>query len=306
MGLGCNNFGTKLDARASAEVVCAALDAGINLFDTADIYGRGLSEEYIGRALGARRGEAVIASKFGKSMGEGRRGARPEYIRRAVEDSLRRLRTDRIDLYQMHEPDDEVPIADTLGALDDLVRDGKVREIGSSNFPAAQIREADATAARLNVTRFVSVQNEYSLLQREPEVDVLEVSARVGAAFLPFYPLAGGLLTGKYQRGRPAPAGSRLARGGKSVVAADDVFARVEALRDFAESHGHQLLELAFSWLLARPIVASVIAGATAPAQIASNVAAADWRLDAADLAAVDLICGPPGSGVPNPIHDQT
>jgi aryl-alcohol dehydrogenase-like predicted oxidoreductase len=216
VGLGCNNFGTRIDERATHEVVNAALDAGINFLDTADIYGKGLSEEFIGRALEAsgRRDEVVLASKFGKPMGEGRRGAHPAYIRRAVEDSLRRLRTDRIDLYQQHEFDADVPLEDTLGALDELVREGKVREIGSSNFTATQVVDAERIARARHAARFVSVQNEYSLLEREPERGMLDECARVGAAFLPYYPLAAGLLSGKYHRGEPAPAGTRLSRPG--------------------------------------------------------------------------------------------
>src|SRR5690606_19332482 len=202
-GLGCNNFGTRLDEAGSARVVHAALDAGINFFDTADIYGKGLSEEYIGRALRGRRNDVLIATKFGKPMDDSRRGARPAYIRKAVDDSLRRLGTDHIDLYQIHEPDPSVPIDETLGALDRLFSEGKVREIGCSNFSAEQIREADAAAAKGGTARFVSVQNEYSLLVREPEAGVLAECERTGAGFLPYYPLASGLLTGKYHHGEP-------------------------------------------------------------------------------------------------------
>ena len=296
VGLGCNNFGNRLDAIATAGVVRAALDAGINFFDTADIYGKGLSEEYLGRALGSRRDDVLIATKFGMAMDEQRRGARPEYIRRAAEDSLRRLGTDRIDLYQLHQPDPSVPIAETLGALDELVTAGKVREIGCSNFSAVQIGEADEVATRNGTARFASVQNEYSLLFREPEPEVLAECERVGAAFLPFFPLASGLLTGKYLRGKPAPPGSRLASGPRAGQLTDEALERVEALRRFAESRGHSLLELAFSWLLSRPVVASVIAGATKPEQVQSNVAAASWRLTTADLTAVDGITSP-GTG---------
>lgn len=287
VGLGCNNFGTRVDERGSIAVVQAALDEGINFLDTADIYGKGKSEELIGRALGARRDEVIIASKFGKSMGGESRGAHPAYIRRAVDESLRRLRTDRIDLYQQHEYDPTVPMDETLGALDELVRAGKVREIGSSNFTVPQIADADALAARRATARFVSVQNEYSLLEREPERGVLGECARIGAGFLPYYPLAAGLLTGKYRPGAGAPEGSRLARPG-GLDGAEAKLRRVEALRAFAESRAHTLLELAFSWLLTRPQVASVIAGATSPAQVAANVGAAGWRLSEDDLRAVD------------------
>lgn len=279
VGLGCNNFGNKLDERASIEVVHAALDAGITLLDTADIYAKGRSEEFIGRALGTRRNEVILATKFGKPMDETRRGSHPDYIRRAVEDSLRRLGTDYIDLYQVHEFDEAVPADDVLGALDDLVRAGKVREIGCSNYTVAQVRDADASAKKLGSARFVSVQNEYSLLEREPERGMLDECARIGAAFVPYYPLAAGLLTGKYRLGEAPPAGSKVARKGGF----DDVqrarLARVEELRVFAESRGHTLLELAFSWLLTKPVVASVIAGATTPAQVAANVQAAGWKL---------------------------
>jgi aryl-alcohol dehydrogenase-like predicted oxidoreductase len=289
VGLGCNNFGTRIDEAATREVVAAALDAGIQFFDTADTYGKGLSEEYLGRALGARRGEVVIATKFGSKMDEERKGARPEYVLRAAEDSLRHLGTDYIDLYQIHRPDPEVPIADTLAALDELVRAGKVREIGCSNFSADQLREAEAAAR--GRARFVSVQNEYSLLHRDPEAEVLPECERQGLAFLPYFPLASGLLTGKYRRGHAPPQGTRITGGGwRSDVLTDENLERVEGLVAFAESRGHTLLELAFSWLLARPAVASVIAGATSPAQVRGNAGAAGWRLTDADLAAVDEI----------------
>jgi aryl-alcohol dehydrogenase-like predicted oxidoreductase len=295
VGLGCNNFGTRIDERATHAVVHAALDAGINLFDTADIYGKGLSEEFIGRALeqSGRRDEVVLATKYAKPMGEGRRGAHPAYIRRAVEDSLRRLRTDRIDLYQQHEFDEGVPLADSLGALDELVRAGKVREIGSSNFSASQILEADRLARAAGRARFASVQNEYSLLEREPERGVLDACERIAAGFLPFYPLASGLLSGKYRLGEPAPAGTRLARpGGLEGAEVEQRLTRVEALRSVAASRGHELLDLAFSWLLARPQVASVIAGATKPDQVHANVRAATWKLTHQELAQVDAALG--------------
>ncbi len=231
----------------------------------------------------------MIATKFGGAMDEQRRGARPEYVRRAAEDSLRRLGTDYVDLYQLHRPDPEVPIADTLGALDELVRAGKVREIGCSNFSAEQLREAEAAAR--GGARFVSVQNEYSLLHREPEAEALPECERRGLAFLPYFPLASGLLTGKYRRGRAAPQGTRITEGGwRSNMLTDENLERVEGLLAFAEGRGHTLLELAFSWLLARPAVASVIAGATSPAQVRGNAAASGWELTDAELAAVDAI----------------
>ena len=214
VGLGCNNFGWRVDAGATAKVVEAALDAGVNFFDTADVYGGTKSEEFLGRALGRRRDEVVIATKFGKAVDAKRKGAKPDYVRRAVEDSLRRLGTDHIDLYQLHQPDPTVPIADTLEALDGLVRAGKVRAIGCSNFSVEQIREAE-TAVRAGAARFVSVQNEYSLFHREPERDVLSECERRGIVFLPYFPLASGLLTGKYRKNQPAPKGTRLASGGR-------------------------------------------------------------------------------------------
>lgn len=290
VGLGCNNFGPRLDEQQSAAVIHAALDAGINFLDTADMYGTGTSEEFIGRTLGKRRDEVIIATKFGKPMGKGLHGAHPAYIRRAVEGSLRRLRTDRIDLYQQHEPDAQVPIADTLGALDELVKAGKVRQIGSSNFSAAQIREADDMARERGTTRVVSVQNEYSLLVREPERGVLAECERIGAGFLPFYPLGSGMLTGKYREGAPLPTG-RLTRTGALLPVHAARLARVEALRAFAGSRGHSLLELAFSWLLTRPVVSSVIAGASSPEQVRANVAAGTaWRLSEAELAATQQL----------------
>jgi aryl-alcohol dehydrogenase-like predicted oxidoreductase len=290
VGLGCNNFGGRLDAAATARVVDAALDAGINFLDTADIYGGTLSEEYLGQALQDRRERVVLATKFGMKVDDQRQGARPGYVHAALDDSLKRLRTDRIDLYQLHQPDPSVPIADTLGALNDAVRAGKVREIGCSNFSAAQLREAAAAASAAGA-RFVSVQNEFSLLKREPEAEVLPECARQGLAFLPYYPLANGLLTGKYRRGRAAPAGVRIQPGGRhdELLSARNLDV-VEALIAFAESRRHSLLELAISWLLSRREVASVIAGATSPEQVTTNAKAANWRLTPAELAEIDAI----------------
>jgi aryl-alcohol dehydrogenase-like predicted oxidoreductase len=290
VGLGCNNFGRRIDERRTAEVVAAALDYGITLFDTADMYGDTLSEQYLGRALGRRRGEAVIATKFGWELDKERKGASPAYLRRAVEDSLRRLGTDCIDLYQLHKPDPSVPIGDTLAGLDELVKAGKVREIGCSNFSASQLREAEA-AVRAGAARFVSVQNEYSLLEREPEREVLPLCERLGIAFLPYFPLSSGLLSGKYRLGKPAPSGARITPDGRfSELLAEDVMRRVEGLIAFAESRNRTILELAFSWLASRKPVASVIAGATSPEQVRANAAAAEWRLTAQDLAEVDRI----------------
>lgn len=291
VGVGCNNFGRRIDAEASAKVVDAALDAGINFFDTADVYGQGQSEEYLARALGARRSQVIIATKFRSKMDGQGEGASPEYIRTAVEASLRRLNTDVIDLYQLHSPDDSVPIADTLGALDDLVKAGKVREIGSSNFDAAQIRDAEAASQAANGARFVSVQNYYSMLHREPEPDVLNECERLGLGFLPFFPLESGLLTGKIRAGQAVPEGTRLSNAETQQRFVNDArLATVEKLIAYAEGKGHTILELAFSWLLAKPAVASVIAGATKPDQIHANAAAPNWQLSAADLAEIDTL----------------
>jgi aryl-alcohol dehydrogenase-like predicted oxidoreductase len=276
--MGCNNFGWRIDAAASARVVDAALAGGINFFDTADIYGGGASEEFLGRALGNRRREIVLATKFGMKMDERRHGARPDYVLQAAEDSLRRLGTDYIDLYQLHQPDPGTPIADTLGALDQLVKAGKVREIGCSNFSAAQLREA-AAAVKPGGARFVSVQNHYSLFHREAEAEVLPECERLGMAFIPYFPLANGLLTGKYRPGQPVPAGSRGDAGFGPKVFTPENIAWAERERQLAERHGHSLLELAFSWLAAQPSVASVIAGAKTPEQVRANAAAASWRM---------------------------
>lgn len=285
VGVGCNNFGGRIDADQTAAVVHAALEAGITFFDTADIYSQGKSEELLGRVLGKRRGDVVIATKFGKPMQGQGEGAHPDYIRTAAEASLRRLGTDYIDLYQIHSPDPNVPIAETLGALNDLVAAGTVREIGCSNFSVEQIDTADAMRVG-DAARFVSVQNEYSLLHREPEEEgVLSACARLGMAFLPYFPLARGLLTGKYRRGQEDPQGTRLS--GK--VNQDDL-ATVERMIQFAEARGHTILELAFSWLLMRPEVASVIAGATKPEQIKANVAATGWELTDEEMAELDEI----------------
>jgi aryl-alcohol dehydrogenase-like predicted oxidoreductase len=291
VGVGCNNFGGRIDEAAAAAVVHAALDAGINFFDTADVYGGTKSEEFLGRALtGGRRDAAIIATKFGIKLDEERPGGgSPEYIRHAVEESLRRLGTDRIDLYQIHRPDPDVPIADTMGALDELVKAGKVREIGCSNFSVEQLRAAAEAADSRSGAKFVSVQNEYSLFKRGPEQDgVLAECERTGVGFLPYFPLASGLLTGKYRKGPPHPEGTRIKEDSKQLT--DENLDRVERLIGFAESRGHTILELAFSWLLARPAVASVIAGATKPEQIQANVSAAGWQLTPQDLAEVDAL----------------
>jgi aryl-alcohol dehydrogenase-like predicted oxidoreductase len=285
-GLGCNNFGWRIDADGTAAVVNAAIESGINFFDTADVYGAGQSEEFLGRALKGRRDQVLIATKFGMKMGEGKEGGKPAYIRQAAEDSLRRLGTDHIDLYQIHRPDPSTPIADTLGALEELVKAGKVREIGCSNFSAAQLREA----AQIQGPRFVSVQNNYSLLHREPEAEVLPECQRLGMAFLPFFPLANGLLTGKYRKGQPFPKSSRAEDGFGPKVFTEENLDLAEQLRGFAEKRGHTLLELAMSWLASTRVISSVIAGAKTPEQVKANASAVAWRLTDADVAAVDGI----------------
>ena len=288
VGIGCNNFGWRTDAAGTAAVVDAALDAGINFFDTADCYGAGQSEEFLGAALRNRRNKAIIATKFGMKMGEGKEGARPEYVREALDASLQRLQADTIDLYQIHLPDPKTPITETMQALNDAVKAGKVREIGCSNFSVEQMRAA-AQATR-GPQYFVSLQNEYSLLHREPETDVLPECVRTGVGFLPYFPLANGLLTGKYRKGQPFPDSSRAkdSFGPKVFTAAN--LERAEALTAFARTRRRSLLELAFSWLAARPQVCSVIAGAKTPEQVRANSAAASWKLTAADLAELDRI----------------
>jgi aryl-alcohol dehydrogenase-like predicted oxidoreductase len=287
VGLGCNNFGGRSGAAETRRVIDAALDAGITLFDTADVYGnRGGSESLIGELLGARRDRIVLATKFGMDMGDGQgpRGS-GDYVRAAAEASLRRLRTDVIDLYQYHAPDGVTPIAETLEALDELVRAGKVRAIGCSNFSAAQLEEADRVARERGFARFVSLQNEYSLLQREIERDVLPLCERLEVGVLPYFPLARGLLTGKYRRGERAPEGTRLAS--RERVADDATFDAVEAIEGYARERGIGVLDVAFGALLAQPAVASVIAGATKPEQIEANVAAGRWTPSPADLEAL-------------------
>jgi aryl-alcohol dehydrogenase-like predicted oxidoreductase len=275
VGLGCNNFGTRLDQDAATAVVNAALDAGVTFFDTADIYGATKSEVFLAGALGARRDEVVIATKFGMPIDDTHFGASPEYVRSACEDSLRRLNTDHIDLYQLHYPDDKVAIADTLGALQELVAAGKVREIGCSNFSAQQLRDAKTAAG--TGPSFVSVQNQFSLLDRTPERDgVLDACGELGMGFLPFYPLANGLLTGKVHPGEPLPEGTRLAKMPPERSAhwlSDEMQSRVRALLDYADSIDVPILSIAFSWLLSHPAVSSVIAGASSPDQIRANVA---------------------------------
>ena len=289
VGLGCNNFGWRIDAEASAKVIDAAIESGATFFDTADRYGKGQSEDFLGRALGKRRDQIILATKFGMEMEKGQQGASPKYVREALDASLRRLRTDRIDLYQLHQPDPKTPITDTLGALDELVRAGKVRQIGCSNFSGAQIREAaDASQSR---AQFVSVQNQFSLFHREPETNgVLAECERRRLAFLPYFPLGSGLLTGKYRKGKKLPEGSRATDGWGPKVFTEQNLAIVESLIEFAESKDHTILELAFSWLLSHKPVASVIAGASKPQQVRANAKAVNWQLSPGELAEIDSI----------------
>src|SRR5215207_8649109 len=276
VGLGCNNFGGRIDDARSRAVIDAALDAGVTFLDTADIYGnRGGSEEIIGRALEGRRDEVVLATKFGHDLGDGEtaRGARP-YIRKALDASLRRLRTDRIDLYQYHRPDGVTPLEETLEALHELVEEGTVRAIGSSNFTAEMVEEAGAIVAERDLTPFVSEQSQYSWLRRDAEDELLPACRRLRVAFIPYFPLASGLLTGKYAKGEPAPPGTRL--HGREI--ADQDLDAVARLQEFAERRRVSLLELAIGGLAAVPGVASVIAGATSPEQVRANAAAGAWQ----------------------------
>jgi aryl-alcohol dehydrogenase-like predicted oxidoreductase len=288
VGLGTNNFGGRIDEEQTWAVIDAALEDGIDLFDTADIYSAGASEELIGRALEGRRDRVLLATKFGKEMPDGPRlprGSR-DYIRWAVEGSLRRLRTDVIDLYQMHEPDPETPIEETLGALNELVQEGSVRFIGSSNFSAQQIEEADRVARERGYARFVAAQNHYSLVHRETEDEILPVCERIGIGQLPFFPLASGLLTGKHAV-RTVPTEGRLA--GREIP--DDQWERVEALQRFADERGITLLEVAIGGLLGlSPAVSSVIAGATKPEQVHANVRAGAWEPTPEDVAALEAL----------------
>ena len=293
VGLGCNNFGWRIDAAGTAQVVDAAFDAGINFFDTADIYGAGQSEQFLGPALGPRRKQIVLATKFGMKSGDVMPGgAKPAYVKQALEDSLRRLGTDYIDLYQLHKPDDTTPIADTLGALNDLVKEGKVREIGCSNFIAEQLMQAGAGAGQTvkgGAARFVSVQNHYSLLHREPETaGVLAECVRANISFIPYFPLENGLLSGKYRTGQPHPEGSRGQVGFGPKIFTEENLKKADSLSAYAKSQGHTLLELSMSWLASRPSVASVIAGARTPEQVHSNASSTNWRLSPADLSEIE------------------
>jgi aryl-alcohol dehydrogenase-like predicted oxidoreductase len=298
VGLGTNNLGMKLDMDGSREVVHAALDQGITLFDTADSYGA--SEERLGELLQGRRDDIVLATKFGSDSrargndnGEdwGARGSR-RYVRRAVESSLRRLRTDWIDLYQMHRPDPGTPIEETLSVLDDLVHEGKIRYIGNSNFTGWQVADAEWTSRTRGYQRFVSAQNEYSWLERGIEADLVPALDHYGIGLLPYFPLASGLLTGKYRRGEAAPEGSRLKAWGREDQLTDATFDVLEKLESFTKQRGISLLDVAIGGLAGKPTVASVIAGATSRQQVEANVAAGSWRPSAEDLAELDEITG--------------
>ena len=289
IGLGCNNFGMRIDQGATDAVVSASIEHGVTFFDTADVYGgQGKSEEMLGNALKGRRHEVVLATKFASPMGKGpdKRGGSRRYVMEAVEASLRRLQTDYIDLYQMHQPDPDTPIEETLSALDDLVTQGKVRYLGNSNFTGWMIADADWTARNEHMNRFVSAQNNYSLLERKVEFEVNPACERFGLGMLPFFPLASGLLTGKYKRGEAPPEGTRLAAWGARGAQAlsDKNFDRLEKLGDWAAERGHTMLELAFAWLLGHGVVSSVIAGATRPEQVAANAACAGWKLTPAEV----------------------
>ena len=294
-GIGCNNFGRRIDESRAREVVDEAFEVGATLFDTADLYGDGRSEEFLGKALRSRRDEAVIVSKFGmRTPPDGLSGGDPVWVARACEASLTRLVTDRLDVYLLHTADDAIPIADTLMAMSRLVDEGKVREIGCSNFSAKQLDETEDAAKEKGVHRFVTVQNEYSLLAREPREEVLPACRRLGLSFMPYFPLASGLLTGKYRKGRPPPPGTRLAgRADEDGVMTDERLDVVERLMVFAEQHGHTILELAISWLATQPEIATVIAGATSREQVRENAEAVEtWRLSVDELAEVDDLLG--------------
>jgi aryl-alcohol dehydrogenase-like predicted oxidoreductase len=288
VGLGCNNFGRRVDLDGTRAVVDAALAEGVTFLDTADIYGgAGASEELLGEVLHGRRDQVILATKFGMDMGDGQgpRGSRG-YIMQAIDNSLRRLQTDWVDYYWYHQPDGVTPIEETLGALQELLTAGKIRGLGASNFDADQLREADAVARENGLTPFTAVQNEYSLLARDAEDDALPASEELGIGFVPYFPLASGLLTGKYRRGQPGPDGARLSA--RDEIGTDEQFAIVEALQRYADERGLSLITVAIGALLTRDSVASVIAGATKPEQVRANAAAAQWRPTAEDLEALN------------------
>lgn len=298
VGLGCNNFGVGLDLAAATAVVDAAIDAGVTVFDTADVYGkRGGSETILGEALGARRKDVVLITKFGVAMDdEGRlKGGSAAYVRRAVEASLKRLKTDWIDLYYYHRPDPGTPIEETMRALDHLIRQGKVRYIACSNMSAAQVAQAQAVSEANGLQRFVCCQDQYSLLARKIESELIPELQRQQLQLLPYFPLASGMLTGKYQFGAPVPPGTRLSQKRYSDRFLNDTnFAIVERLKEFCARHGRSMVELAFGWLLTKPVVAGVIAGASTPEQLRQNVASTGWRLNAAEMTEVNRITQTP------------
>jgi len=294
-GLGCNNFGMKIDVEQTRAVVHRALDEGVTFFDTADIYGRrGGSEEMLGKALGPRRREVIVASKFGMPMGDGPylRGGSRRYVTAAAEASLKRLGTDYIDVYQIHQPDPETPQEETLAALDDLVRAGKVRYLGNSNFSGWEVADAAWISRTRGIAPYVSAQNQYNLLDRRIERDLLPACRKFGLGMLPYFPLASGFLTGKYRRGAEAPAGTRLAlmQPMAKQVMTEQNFATLEKLEEFSRQRGHTIVELAMSWLACQPVVSSVISGATQSEQVTENVKACQWKLNAEELKEVDTI----------------
>ena len=296
LGLGCNNFGSRIDEGASAAVVQACLDAGVIFFDTSDSYGAGKSEEFLGRAVKGVRDDVVIATKFSSPTGEGpyRAGASRKYLVAACERSLRRLGTDFIDLYYQHWPDPKTPVEETLGALDDLVRAGKVRYVASSNFAGWQIARAEHVARERRTTHFIASQSHWSLVERGIEAEVVPACAAYGVGVIPYFPLASGLLTGKYRRHEPPPEGTRLATSERfASLATDQVFDKVEALERLAKVHGRSLLEVSIGWLSAQRVVPSVLVGATRPAQVAANAAAAQVVLSSEELAAIDDVTSP-------------
>ncbi len=288
IGLGCNNFGMRMNEQSAVDaVVGAAIENGVIFFDTADVYGgQGKSEEMLGAALTGKRHQIILATKFAMPMGPGKGGGSRRYIMEAVDASLKRLKTDYIDLYQMHRFDADTPLEETLSALDDLITQGKVRYVGNSNYTGWQIADADWISRSAHKNRFVSAQNNYSLLERKVEFEVTPACERFGLGVLPFFPLASGLLTGKYKRGEAPPEGTRLAAMGARAAQAlnDSNFDRLEKLSSWAEERGHDMLDLAFAWLLGHPVVSSVIAGATKPEQIAANAATARWKLTPAEV----------------------
>lgn len=287
VGVGCNAFGGRCDQAQTAAIIDRVIEAGVNFIDTANTYGNGLSEKYIGKALGARRKDIILATKFGLHDGASR-----DVIVASAEASLGRLGTDYIDLYQLHSPDAATPMEETLAALDELVAAGKVRFIGCSNFTGRQLEDALRLSHDMGTAAFITAQNPYNLLQRDIEGDLVPVCRTHGIGILPYYPIQRGLLTGKYRRGEPPPQGTRLAGGGRGahLLKDDSVFDRIGRLQEFATAHGHGLLELAMSWLASQPVIASVIAGVSKPEQVVSNVEAADWALTAEDFAALDRI----------------